>query len=346
MPIQQNHNQRLKVALVDREPINVLPEKIGRTLAENGIYFLVQECKTSEELVRVAADADVIWIWGSRLITEANLPALPHCGVILRTGSGTDNVPLDAATRLGITVINTPRACAEEVSDHAIGLLFAVIRRIAVQDRAMRAGEWKAHIDKQRWHLRGSTLGLVGFGHIAQLVARKLCGFQLRILAHDPFIDTQVMEAAGVTPVGWEELFSQSDFLSVHCPLTPGNRHLIGKREFGLMKTHAVLINTSRGPVVDEAALIEALRQQRIGAAGLDVFEQEPTPADNPLLRMDNVVVTPHIAGYSDIFHDNFFQHSVDALVMLAQGQWPASIVNREVKARWSPSNGLGHTTA
>ena len=252
------------------------------------------------------ADADLVWVFGGKRVNAEALRLFPRCGAIIRSGSGTDNIPVAAATARGIIVANTPEAVADSVSNHAIGLLLAVTRRIAIQDRAVRQGRWDRQGDEHRWHLRGQTLGLVGFGHIGRLVARKLNAFDMKILAFDPLVSAEEIAEVSVEPASFEYVLSRSDFLSIHCPLTPKTRHLIGEPQFRLMKPEAVLINTSRGPVLDEKALVAALREGQIAAAGLDVTEQEPTPPDNPLLKLDNVVITPHIAGYTDQFAENF----------------------------------------
>ena len=323
-----------KVALVgvEGEPV---PDWVSQELTKEGIDFFVRECTTREELAQYAGDADLVWVWGSQVLTADSLAAIPCCGAIVRTGSGTDNVPVAEATQLGIVVANTPEAVCDEVSDHAIGLLFAVIRQIAAQDRAVREGKWDPQVAKHRWHLRGQMLGLVGFGHIGRLVAHKLSGFEMEFLAYDPYVSAEAMVNQGVRFASLEEVLSQSDFISLHCPLTKDTYHLIGERELRLVKPNAVLINTSRGSVIDESALLRALTEGWIAAAGLDVLEQEPTAPDNPLLRLDNVVITPHIAGYSDVYLDKFWRYSVETVIALANGQWPRAYVNREVKPRW-----------
>jgi D-3-phosphoglycerate dehydrogenase len=314
----------------------VVPAWLPEVFAAEGIDFLHRECTTEEDLARHAADADLVWVWGSGVITAERLSLLEKCGAILRSGSGVDNVPVAEATRRNVLICNTPLAAAEEVSDHAIALLFTMVRQTAAQDRLVRRGIWERRIRKNRWHLRGSTLGILGFGHIARLVARKISGFNLRILAYDPFLPPERIAAGGATPVGLDELLSRSDFLTLHTPLVDGTRHLIDERALRLMKPRAILINTSRGGVIDEAALIRALQEGWIGGAGLDVFEREPISPDNPLLTMENVVLTPHIAGYSDIFHDGYWRYSVETAIALADGKWPRSPLNRAgITPRW-----------
>lgn len=327
-----------KVALVGMDMASAgVPEWVTADLQKARITFVVKLCKTREELAEVASDADVVWVFGSHDILYAeNLDLLKQCGAIIRSGSGTDNVPVAEATKLGIIVANTPEAISDSVANHACGLLFAVTRQIAVQDRYMREGKWDRNLAWPNYHFHGNTLGLIGFGHIARLVAHKLNGLDMRTLCYDPFISAEVMATQNVQGVDLDTLLKEADFVSVHCPLLPSTQHLINERTLRLMKPTAVLINTSRGPVVDEDALIKALMEKWIAGAGLDVFEQEPTPTDNPLLNFSNVVVTPHIAGYSDEFWHNFWKFSVETAIDLSNGKWPRSYVNHDVQPRWT----------
>ena len=323
------------VALVGYD-CDEVPEWVIRDIAAAGIELIVRQCADDEQARQCAADADLVWVFGGpTVVTSRILPLLDRCRVILRSGSGTDNIPVDDATKLGIIVANTPESIAPSVAEHTIGLLLAVIRQIAVQDRAVRQGIWDRDHAWPNWHMAGQTLGLVGFGHIAQNVARKTTGFDMRTIAHDPVVQPTVMTDLGVEPVGFEDLLKRSDFLSIHCPLLEQTHHLIGERELQLMKPTAVLINTSRGPVVDEAALAQALVQGEIAAAGLDVLESEPPQPDNPLLQLDNVVITPHIAGYSDTFWHDFWSHSVRTVIATATTGKPLWIVNPAVTPRF-----------
>jgi D-3-phosphoglycerate dehydrogenase len=327
---------RFKVALVGGIQDDGVPDWVPERLTQAGITFVARNCKSRAELSELAGEADVVWTLGDHECLYAeNLDVIPRCGAIIRTGSGTDNIPVKEATQLGIIVANTPEAISNSVSDHAIGLLFAVMRQIVVQDRAMRRGQWDRNLGWSRWHLHDRTLGLVGFGHIARLVAHKVSGFGLAIIAHDPFVSAERMAAEGVQAVTLDELLSRADFVSLHCPLLDSTYHLINERTLRLMKSNAILINTARGPLVDESALLRALQERWIAAAGLDVFEQEPTPPDNPLLKLDNVVATPHIAAYNDEFWENFWRLSVETAIDLSQGRMPRSYVNHDVKPRW-----------
>ena len=323
-----------KVALADLND-EVVPDWVSDALAREGIDLVFQHCTTQEELLWLAGDADVVWLkGGSRVITAGCLQELPRCGAILRTGSGTDNVPVEEATRLGILVAHTPDAHSDEVSDHAIALLLAVVRQVARQDRGMRAGRWLETDAKPLSQIRRKTLGLVGFGRVSRLVAQKMSGFDLSFQAYDPYVDPASMTAAGVRPATLDEVLSESDFVSLHSPLTKETHHLIGERELRMMRRGAFLLNTSRGQVIDEPALVRALAEGWIAGAGLDTFYEEPTPADNPLLKLDNVVATPHVAGYSDRHSDATWRLSTETVIDLSKGRVPNAYVNQDVKPR------------
>jgi D-3-phosphoglycerate dehydrogenase / 2-oxoglutarate reductase len=325
-----------KVALIEvTEPATSVPAWVTHALQSEKVDFIVRGCHTQSDVKAVAYDADLVWVWGNPVLRATGLDLLTRCGAILRSGSGTDNVPVEEATQHNILVVNTPGAVAQEVSDHSIALLLSIVRQTCAQDQLMRSGVYEFRREKNQWHLAGATFGLIGFGHIAQLVAQKMVAFGVRILVYDPLISEKLIRSRGGEPVDFPTLMASSDFISVHCPLTPETRHLINRDAIGLMKPHAILINTSRGPIVDEAALIAALRQKRIGGAGLDVFEEEPLPSESELLRLENVVLTPHIAGYSDAFPESFWRFSVESVLALANGYWPRAVVNPKVRPRW-----------
>jgi D-3-phosphoglycerate dehydrogenase len=324
-----------KVVLVDFGG-NALPAWVAEALQNAGIDFAAHDCATTDEVVQHAADADVVWNWGRRLLTPESLDRLPRCGAIIRTGSGVDNVPVEAATERGIVIAHMPEAHSQAVSDHAIALLLSVIRRVPPLDRSVRAGQWLTARSGISTHLNGRTLGLIGFGQAARLVARKLRGFEVALLAYDPFVGAEVFERESVTPVDLDTLLAASDFVSVHCPLTPATYHLLGERELRRMKPGAILVNTARGAVIDEPALVRALTEGPLAAAGLDVLEQEPAAPDNPLFALDNVVLTPHVAGHSDETLEMCWRYSVEAALALAQGRWPRAHANRGVKPRWA----------
>jgi D-3-phosphoglycerate dehydrogenase len=327
----RHNDQRVKVAIVDLDGQTV-PEWVPQTLAREGIDLIIRDCQTRADLAACAADAEVVWLFGgSRILQGGNLAAVPRCRAVLRTGSGTDNVPVDEATGRGIVVANTPAAISDGASDHTISLLFAVVRRVALHDRTVRCGRWGQAPGRPLNCVQGRTLGLVGFGHIAREVHKKLSGFEMRVLIHDPYIDPEAAMAQGVTPVALHDLLADADYVSLHCPLTAETRHLIGARELRSMQPTAIVLNTSRGPVVDEAALVHALREGWIAGAGLDVLEHEPPDPAHPLFKMDNVVLTPHVAGYSANGVETRWRLSVETLVALAKRQSPPSWVNQNM---------------
>jgi D-3-phosphoglycerate dehydrogenase len=312
-----NDPNRVRVALVDLDGQTV-PEWVGERLEREGIELVVHDCTTHAELAAHAGDAEIVWLFGgSRVLQGGNLGVVPRCRAILRTGSGLDNVPREEAARRGIVVANTPAAMSDGVSDHVIALLFAVTRRVAALDRAVRLGRWGQVPAQPLNGVRGRTLGLVGFGHVAREVVRKLSGFQMKVLAHDPYVSPETMAAHGAQAADLAELLAAADYVSLHCPLTPETRHSIGEPELRRMKPTAILLNTARGAVIDEAALVRALREDWIAAAGLDVLEQEPPASDDPLLGLPNVVLTPHVAGNAADGIEARWRLSVETLLTL-----------------------------
>lgn len=312
-----------------------IPPWVAQELADNGITLVSGECSTGADLIKLAADADVVWVFGgSTVLTADCLPSLPKCLAILRTGNGTDNIPLAAATAAGIVVAITPQAGGDAVADHTLALILAVLRQVTSQDRLVRAGVWDRDRAWPRAQLRGETLGLIGFGSIARAIARRIVGFDLSILAYDPFVLQDVFERHGVAQRSLDGVMSSSRIVSLHCPLTEDTYHLIGRRELRLMRPDAILVNTARGAVVDEEALYHALSERWISGAGLDVMESEPPDPENPILTLENVIVTPHIAAYSDAFWPESWRQSVEAIVNLAQGRWPDFCANWEVIPR------------
>lgn len=303
-----------KVALVT-DSKEELPDWVSREIEDSGIELIAKKCGSPEEFLEFGKDADMIWTRGRNdVITEAVLPELKNCKAILRSGSGLDGLPVEAAKKLGIKTLNTPEAIAETVAEHTVALLFALARQIPQHDKAVKSGAWESEPGWAKWHVSRQTLGLVGFGHISQKVLGMLKGFEMQCLIFDPFVKPETILEYGAQPVTFEELLKNSDFLSIHCPLTDQTQHLFGEKEFQMMKQTAFLINTSRGPVVDEKALIKALREGWIAGAGLDVLEQEAPGTDNPLYGLENVIITPHIAAFCDEFWTKFWKCSIQVL--------------------------------
>jgi D-3-phosphoglycerate dehydrogenase / 2-oxoglutarate reductase len=226
---------------------------------------------------------------------------LNQCQVISRYGVGYDNVDVIAATQAGIWVANVPDYCHEEVSDHVLALLFDCIRKISFVTRKIKEKRWNSYQGLSISRIKGKVMGLIGYGRIARVLHRKIKGFDLeKVLVYDPYIEPEIIRASGACAVSLEELLKTSDFISLHVPLTEETNGFIGAPELQKIKKGGILINTSRGPVVDEKALCHALSEGRLQCAGLDVFEQEPIPLGSPLLHLDNVVLTSHMAYYSE----------------------------------------------
>ena len=253
---------------------------------------------SADDILAVARDADAV------LVTYAKLPGdllreLKRCKVIGRFGLGVDNIDIPAASALGITVTYVPDYCMQEVSDHAMALLLSLVRKVPLSNKLAQSGRWEVPPVVPIHRLSGRVLGLVGFGNIPRTLAPKAKAFGLRVVTHDPYVSADVLGKAGVESVGFDELLAMSDFVSIHAPLLPATRGLFNAEVFRKMKKGALLINTARGPLVDETALIAALDSGQLGGAALDVVTSEPLAKDSKLLGRDNVILTPHTAFYS-----------------------------------------------
>jgi D-3-phosphoglycerate dehydrogenase len=326
--------KRFKVALVSVDAPEV-PNWVCEEIADGDVDLVIRDCKEPEEVIEVAHDADVVWVFGGgRVVTAECLPELKECIAVLRSGSGTDNIPVIQATELGILVANTPQATCETVSDHAVALLLSLVRKIVSFDKSVRKGAWTYRDTTPPSPFQGKVLGLIGFGFIARRVAEKLSGFDLSYVAYDPFVDEEVFRSFGVLGVSLEELLETSDYISIHCPLKADTHHLIDERALRRMKPGALLVNTARGAIIDEKILLRAIKEGWIGGAALDVLETPPNGAPQPLLDLDNVILTPHMAGYVEDHLKPFWEHSVRTILDLANGRLPSSYVNPEVKPR------------
>ena len=302
------------VALVSRGDFAVPPDLAERIAAVGG-ELRHRDCASGAEVIEAARGASVVWVFGGgRMITDAVLAELPDCRLIVRSGSGTDNIPVAAARARGIAVGNTPEATRDPVADHTIGVLIARHRRIVLKDRQIRWGIYSQDNPQTGPALAGMTLGLIGFGHIGAAVAARAAPFGLRVLATDPVRSGAEIRAGGAEPVELDALLRTSDFVSLHVPLLASTTALIGARELAAMQPHAILINTSRGKVVDQQALIDALQSGRIAGAALDVFDPEPLPSDSPLIGMEQVVLTPHTAGSGAAMIRRFWEDSITTI--------------------------------
>ncbi len=302
------------------------------------------EAASVEDFVAVARDADaIITSWGIK-IDQSIIDGLTQCVVIGVGSVGVDMVDVDAATRAGIVVTNVPDVFIEEVADHAMMLLLSTTRRTKQMDQMVRDGNWfkGRPLLSDTPRLLGQTLGLVAFGNVARCTARRAVGFGMNVIAHDPYVSELTISEAGVEPVGWQELLERSDYLSIHAPLNEETHHLLDADAFAQMKSTAVVINTARGPIINEADLIQALSDNVIAGAGLDVLEQEPPDADNPLLGMSNVVITPHVASATNRMRPETRRRVGREVALVLRNRWPMSCVNptvlpRVTLDRWQP---------
>jgi D-3-phosphoglycerate dehydrogenase / 2-oxoglutarate reductase len=298
---------------------------------------------TEDDFIRAARDADAVIAKGVR-ISKHIIDSLEQCKVIALGSVGADSVDVAAATARNIPVTNVPDTFIEEVADHAMMLLLATFRRLTTMDRFVREGRWREGrpLLSQFPRLMGQTLGFVSFGHVARATAVRARAFGVHMLAYDPYIEELVITQYGVEPVGFTELLQRSDIVSMHAPSTSEAYHLMTEDHFRLMKPEAIFINTSRGATVDEPALIKALQEGWIAAAGLDVFEQEPPDPSNPLLRMDNVILSPHVASASARMDPERRRRVGQEIALVLTGRWPRSCVNPSVLektglVRWQP---------
>lgn len=265
--------------------------------------FRAARCETPAKLLETFPDAEVLWMFGPNLCLKPEaLEKMSSVKALFRSGSGLDALPCDWAKEHGIGVYNTPESIAECVAEHAVALLISFIRQIPQYNARAKAGyEW-GKVEGMDWHISHRTLGLVGYGNIARRVERMMSGFDMKVLHYDPFVP-------GSLPL--EEVLKNSDYVSVHCPLTPETKGLINAERLRLMKPNALLVNTSRGPVVDEEALADALDAGTLGGAAIDVMCAEPPDVKSRLLQHPKCVVTPHVAAFSADFEKNFFEYSV-----------------------------------
>lgn len=302
-----------------------------------GATVTLAESRTEDEVIAAGKDADTLVYLGLYTPFTANvLSQLPKCQLIARFGIGMDSVDLAAATEQGIVVANAAEYCVPEVADHATALILSLARRITMMDRFVRGGNWGGSVQHAgpMPRLSTQTVGLVGFGRIARHVARNLVNIMGTLVAYDPYVTEAQAEASQVRMVSLEELLSVSDYVSVHTPLMPETRGLIGATQLAQMKPTAYLVNTSRGPVVDEAALIAALQAQQIAGAGLDVFDPEPLVDDSLLRRMDNVILTPHLAAYSLQAIEDIHTAVTATVSDVLQGFLPRYVMNPKVTPR------------
>ncbi|MCL5994623.1 MAG: C-terminal binding protein [Chloroflexi bacterium] len=326
------NKQRFRVVITDVYPTDTLePER--EVLEPLGAQVIPCRCVTEQDVIEAAQGADALLVREAKVSARV-IETLDQCKVIVCCGVGTDHVDLDAATRKSIIVANEPDYCVEEVSNHVMCFLLACAKKLQRLDAVTRQGRWGYDILSPMGPIQGETLGLVAFGSIARRVAQKAQAFDLNTVGYDPYVSAEVFETWKVESVSLEELLRRSDFVSSHIPLTRETVHLFGEREFRLMKPTAYFLNTSRGKVVDEAALIRALREGWIAGAALDVLEKEPSDPGNPLFAMDNVILTPHSAYHSDVSWKRLCRLVAEDVARVFAGYWPRSLANHTIKEK------------
>jgi D-3-phosphoglycerate dehydrogenase / 2-oxoglutarate reductase len=305
----------------DLDPARAVLSKIGAELR-------LAEKPTPEGIMQVARDCDAMLVTYAK-ITADMIRQMAGCRIIARFGIGVDNVDIAAATDAGIVVTRVPDYCIDEVSDHTLALLLALARKIPFANSSVHAGRWEMSATVPIYRLRGRVLGLVGFGRIPQLVAPKAQSFGLKVVTYDPFVPQDIATTAGVDRVDFAELVKVSDYISIHTPLMPETKRLFNAQVFRQTKPTAYLINTARGPIVDEEALAHALDAGQLAGAALDVLSQEP-PTASPLLGRNNVILTPHMSFYSVESLVELQTKAAEEVVRVLTGQTPRSPVNPE----------------
>ncbi len=318
---------RARVAVSD----SVFPdlEPARRVLGKIGAELQLAGESTPGGILAIAREADALLVTYAKISADM-IRQMKRCRIISRFGIGVDNVDIPVATEAGIVVTKVPDYCIDEVSDHAMALLLALVRKVAFSNARVHGGRWEMPSVVPIHRSRGTVLGLVGFGRIPQLLTPKAQAFGLRVIAYDPYVPAEVTQRAGVAKVEFAELLKQADYISIHCALSPETQHLFNADVFRRMKPTAYLVNSARGPIVDEQALAEALDQKQLAGAALDVVEKEP-PAGSPLLGRENVILTPHTAFYSEESLLELQTRAAEEVVRVLSGEAPRHPVNPEV---------------
>ncbi len=308
-------------------------ETESEVLRAAGVEPLAAPDASEETLARLAADADVILFCFAK-VTGSVLRAATKCVAACRYGIGVDNIDIPAATAAGIVVTNVPDYCMDEVGDHALGMILALNRRFVPHDRSVQAGAWSSvTLDRPMHRTRGATLGIVGLGRIGRSIAAKAKAFGMEMVAFDP-LHAPGETIDGVEIASFEEVLRRSEFITVHTPLTPETQGMIGAKELSMMKPGSIIVNCARGGIIDEEALARALASGHLAGAGLDVMGTAPPPADHPLLGLENVIITPHTAFFSQASTIELERRTAEEAVRVLNGEMPEHLVNPEVLGR------------
>lgn len=319
----------------DTRPLVVLSEPIhedGHALLQSEVRVVVCRDTSEGAMLEAAAEAQGILFLLRPDCTERLMAACAKLRVVGRHGAGLDTVDVPAATRLGIAVVHAPGANSQSVAEHAMMLMLSCAKQAHRIDRMTRAGQWGSERFDGLVELRGKTLGIIGVGNIGRITARLAGAFGMRVLGYDPYVPADELQRRGAEPVpSLEALLPRVDVLTCHAPLGPETRALINARTLGLMKRGAIFVNTSRGPVQDERALFEALTRGHLAAAGLDVFEDEPSSVDNPLFNLDNVIVSSHVAGVTAESNRAMATQVAGEMLRVLRGELPHVLANKEL---------------
>lgn len=316
----------MKVVITDYEYPNVDQER--KIITDFGAQLDACHLKTPEEIAAKVEDADAVIVQYAD-ITKEIIARMKHCKIIIKYGIGVNNIDSDAAAAKKIYVCNVPDYGVDEVSNHAIAMLLALAKKLPIVTKTLKNGEWGYGSTVPLFRLQGSTLGLIGIGRIPSLIARKMSNFGMRILAFDPYVSKEEAKKRGAELADFETLCKKSDFISIHCPLTPSTTHIFNWETFKMMKKTAFIINTARGPVIEESALVEALKTGEIAGAGIDVYESEPIARDHPLLQMGQVIATPHCAWYSEEAITTLQRKVAEEVVNVLSGNRPFHCTNK-----------------
>ena len=320
-----------KVVVTDYEYPDLDQER--KVFGAIGVEFVAGQCKDEDAVIALARDADALLNQYVKL-TPKVIEALENCKIIIRYGIGVDTINVPAATKAGIMVCNVPTYGIHEVSDHVVGFFFSSIRKIPAMSETVKKGRWDCNLGRPIYRIHGKTLGLTGFGNIARMVAQKLAPWNLKVLGYDPFISESVFKSHGVEKTSFEQLLKESDFVSAHVPHTAETFHMFSYERFKQMKRGAIFINTARGPLVDEDGLYRALQEGWLAGAALDVMEKEPPDPDHPLLSLPNVIITPHMAWYSEESAVDLQRMAAEEVARVLRGEEPLWCLNREVRNR------------
>jgi len=319
------------VAVSDYPWPSLDPER--KVLASIGATLVYRQCQSPDEILAIAENADAILTTYAK-IPAATIQALKRCKIIARYGIGVDNVDISAATEANILVTNVPDYCIDEVSDHAMALLLTIARKVAFSNKLVKEGNWSMSATVPMYRIKGKTLGLVGFGKIPRAVVPKAQAFGLSVMAYDPYVLEEAGAAKGARIVDFETLLRESDMISIHAPLNEETHWMFNEKALQMMKPTAILVNTARGELVKEEALVRALTEGWIAGAGLDVLETVPPPADSRWFGLDNMVLTPHTAFYSEESLVELQVKAATEVALVLKGEMPKNLVNKEVLAR------------